>query len=173
MTAAATRFDTMSITLPSPYKMTLTFETSTPPGRVPRSNSRALPLSPTQAMDFGRPLLSKHFTIKPECFRHILTELPNSQDLVCVTPTTSEVKFSHESKEVILTPEAGECTIMGYEGCVDTRFKVVLNPRMFFLDLSSKTSTSIWFYRTTSAGSIMAVPTCRSYAMYYIHFPQI
>ncbi|XP_023532026.1 uncharacterized protein LOC111794114 [Cucurbita pepo subsp. pepo] len=171
MTAAATRFDTMSITLPSPYKMTLTFETSTPPGRVPRSNSRALPLSPTQAMDFGRPLLAKHFTIKPECFRHILTELPNSQDLVCVTPTTSEVKFSHESKEVILTPEAGQCTSVGYEGCVDTQFKIVLHPRTFFFDLSFKTCTSIWFCRTSNSGSVMAVQSSRTHAIYYIHFP--
>ncbi|XP_022989711.1 uncharacterized protein LOC111486711 [Cucurbita maxima] len=173
MTAAATRFDTLAITLPSAYIMILTFETSTPSGRVPQSHPRALPMSPSLMVDFPKPILAKHFTIKAECFRRVLAELPLLQDLVSVTPTGSEVKFSNEFKEIILSQEAGECTIMGYEGCVDTQFKVVLNPRMFFLGLSSKTSTSIWFYRTMSAGSIMAVPTCRSYAMYYIHFPPI
>ena len=38
MTAAATRFDTMSITLPSPYKMTLTFETSSEYLLIPHNN---------------------------------------------------------------------------------------------------------------------------------------
>ncbi|XP_023531942.1 uncharacterized protein LOC111794057 isoform X2 [Cucurbita pepo subsp. pepo] len=170
MTAAATRFDTLAITLASAYIMILTFETSR---RVPQSHPRALPMSPSLMVDFPKPILTQHFTIKAECFRHVLAELPLFQDLVTVTPTGSQVKFSNEFKEVILYQEAGECTIMGYEGCVDTQFKVVLNPRMFFLDLSSKTSTSIWFYRTMSAGSIMAVPTCRAYAMYYIHFPPI
>ena len=117
MTAAATRFDTLAITLASAYIMILTFETSSeylliphnniaknydscflylsrthflliaPSGRVPQSHPRALPMSPSLMVDFPKPILTQHFTIKAECFRHVLAELPLFQDLgniICV-----------------------------------------------------------------------------------------
>ena len=67
--------------------------------------------------------------------------------------------------------QAGQCTSVGYEGCVDTQFKIVLHPRTFFFDLSFKTCTSIWFCRTSNSGSVMAVQSSRTHAIYYIHFP--
>ncbi|XP_023530189.1 uncharacterized protein LOC111792828 [Cucurbita pepo subsp. pepo] len=168
----AAQFDTVAINLEDLDQLTLTFETLTPSGHEPYLRQNLRLYSPSEREDFGIPITTKYFIVKCDWFRHILSELPVfNDDVVCVTPMASQVIFSVVSKEIILTEEDEQCIIMGYEECVDTQFQIVLQPRMFFHNLSFETSAHVWFLRTINSGSAMLFPVVSSYVQYFIRFP--
>uniref|UniRef100_A0A9I9EKS8 Uncharacterized protein n=1 Tax=Cucumis melo TaxID=3656 RepID=A0A9I9EKS8_CUCME len=92
--------------------------------------------------------------------------------VIVVTVTNSQVKFSVSSKEIILTEEAGDCQIIGYEGEVETRFRIILHPTSFFISLSTH-SDVIWFHKTISNYAIISIQTLECYIDYAIHFLNI
>ncbi|TYK02993.1 uncharacterized protein E5676_scaffold46G00820 [Cucumis melo var. makuwa] len=65
-----------------------------------------LALSPPQAENLGQVEYGNFFTVTSRELRRIIKELPLfHQDTVSVTVTGSQVKFSIQSKEIILTKE--------------------------------------------------------------------
>lgn len=68
--------------------------------------------------------------------------------------------------------QAGDCQIIGYEGEVETRFRIILHPTSFFISLSTH-SDVIWFHKTISNYAIISIQTLECYIDYAIHFLNI
>ncbi|KAL0538091.1 hypothetical protein IC582_027087 [Cucumis melo] len=165
-------FSSMTIhLLDTTNQMVLRFET--PSHDVPPLHHE-LALSPPQAENLGQVEYGNFFTVTSRELRRIIKELPLfHQDTVSVTVTGSQVKFSIQSKEIILTKEGGHCKIVGYEGEVETKLQVVLRPMMFFLNFTYR-ANKVWFYKTiTNSHSVMSTPAFGTYGQYVIYFPQL
>ncbi|XP_038875055.1 uncharacterized protein LOC120067580 [Benincasa hispida] len=157
--------------LEKPNQMILRFQT--PSSEIPPLHHE-LTFSPPQLADNnigGQLEEGKFFIVKSEALRRIIKELPIFQDdsVVCVGVTSSQIKFSIASKEIVL--KAQHCRIVGFEEEVETQFQIILRPMLFFLNFTYK-ANKVWFYKTkNNSYSVMAVPAFGILGQYVIYFP--
>ncbi|KAL0556876.1 hypothetical protein IC582_005393 [Cucumis melo] len=148
-------------------QLILRFESSSHAPKV----HHELSLTPSQEEDLGEVDYAKFFSIDSKDLRRVIRNLPIFHgDSICVTATGSQVKFSIASKEIVLTKENEECMIVGYEGEEETKFRINLNPMLFFLNFTHD-ALRIWFYKTTTSHGAMVVPAFGFFAQYVILFP--
>ncbi|XP_023514484.1 uncharacterized protein LOC111778743 [Cucurbita pepo subsp. pepo] len=118
--------------------MVLRFET---PNHEPQLRHDVV-LLPPQEQSIEEIEYSKSLALDSRDLRQVIKELPLfSGDSVCVTVTSSRVRFSIASRELIFKKEKGRCEILGHDGDAVTEFRIVLYPMLFFLNLTYDVQT--------------------------------